>query len=63
MTLDGDNRAVGVGDSLALCNLADHALTGLREGDDGRGRARALCVCDNGRFAALHDGDATVRGT
>ena len=40
VALDRADRAVGVGDGLALGHLADEHLAGLGEGDDRRGRAR-----------------------
>ena len=54
--LDRAERAVGVGDGLALGDLADEDLAALGEGDDRRGRARALGVGDDDRVAALEDG-------
>ena len=60
LALDRADRAVRVRDGLTLCHLADHALAGLGERDDGRGGAMTFRVGDNGRFAALHDGDAAI---
>ena len=62
MALDGDNGAVRVGDGLALGDLADETLAVLGKGHDRRRGASALRVGDNGRFAALHDGDAGIGG-
>ena len=62
LALDRADRAVRVRDGLTLCHLADHTLAGLGERDDGRGGAMTFRVGDDGRFAALHDGDAAVRG-
>ena len=60
LTLDGGDGAVGVGDGLPLCNLADHTLAGFGERHDGRRGARALGVGDDFRFAAFHNGDAAI---
>ena len=60
MTLDGSDGALVVGNGLTLCDLTDHSFTGLGERDDGRGGAMTFRVGDNGRFAALHDGDAAI---
>ena len=59
--LDGEDGVGGVGDRLALGHRADEALTGLREGDDGRRGAATLGVLDDGRLAALEDGHARIR--
>ena len=61
VALDGPDGAVDVGDRLSLGDLADEDLAGLGEGDDGRGRPRALGVGDDGGFATLEDGDDGVR--
>ena len=63
VALDRAERAIGVGDRLALGDLADEHLAGLGEGDDGRGGARALGVGDDDRVAALEDGHDGVGGT
>ena len=63
LTLDGRNGAVGVGDSLTLCHLAHHTLTGLAESHNGRGGAVALRVGDDNGLAALHHGHAAVSST
>ncbi len=55
--VDGVGR---VGDRLALGQLADEALAGLGEGDDGGDGAAALGGRDDGGLAALHDGDDGV---
>ena len=60
--LDGEERALGVGDGLALGGLADEALAVIREGDDGRGRPRAFGIFDDFRLRAFHDGDAGIGG-
>jgi hypothetical protein len=58
--LGREDRAGGVGDRLALGDLADELLALLGEGHDrGRG-ARALGVGDHLRLAAFHDRDAGV---
>ena len=56
--VDGVGR---VGHGLALGQLADESLAGLGEGDDRRDRPAALSRCDDGRLAALHDGNDGVR--
>ena len=56
------DRAVDVGDGLALGDLADEHLAVLGEGDDRRRRAGALGVGDDGGVAALEDGDDGVGG-
>jgi hypothetical protein len=53
--------SLGIGDGLALGRLADEALAIIREGDDGRRRARAFGVLDDLRRFAVHDGDAGIR--
>ena len=63
VALDRAERAVRVGDRLALGHLADEHLTGLGEGDDRGRRARALGVGDDDGIAALEDGDDGVGGT
>jgi hypothetical protein len=63
VALDGRDRAVRVRHSLALCQLADEALTILREADDRRRDAAAFRVRDDGRFATFHDGYDGVRRT
>ena len=54
--LDRAERAVRVGDRLALGHLADEHLAGLGEGDHRRGRARTLGVGDDDGIATLEDG-------
>jgi hypothetical protein len=51
----------GVGDRLALRELADEALAGLRERDDRRDRPASFGRCDHGRLAAFHHRDDRVR--
>ena len=63
VALDRAERAVGVGDRLALGHLADEHLAGLGERDDRRGRARALGVGDDDGVAGFEDGDDGVGGT
>ena len=63
LTLDRGDRAVGVGDGLALGHLADHTLAVLGKSDDRRRGARALGVRDNDSLAAFHDGHAAVGGS
>ena len=63
VALDGDDRAVGVGDGLALCHLPDDAGAVLLERHDGRRGARALGVGDDDSLAAFHDSHAAVRCT
>ena len=60
--LDRIDRVAGVGDGLALGELADEPLTGLGERDDRGDRPAAFGGCDDGRLAALHDGHDGVRG-
>jgi len=61
--LDRRDRAVGVGDGLTLCDLADHTLAGLTERDDGRGGAVTFGVGDDDGFAAFHHGHTRVGST
>ena len=63
LTLDGGDGAVGVGDGLALGDLADHALAVLGKSHDGRGGAGAFGVGDDDGFAAFHDGYAGIGST
>ena len=62
LTLDGGDGVLGVGDSLALCNLANQTLTGLGEADNRRGGAGAFSVRDNNGLATLHNSYAAVGG-
>ena len=62
LALDGNDGAIRVGDGLTLGDLTDQALAVLGEGDDGRRRAVALGVDDDGRLSAFHDGHTGVRG-
>ncbi len=55
LSFDGSNRAVRVGDCLAFCHLADHALPGFRKCNDGRRRARTFRIWYYNRLAALYD--------
>ena len=52
---DGADCPVGVGDGLALCNLADHALAGLGKRHHGRRGARPFGVGNHMRFIALEN--------
>ena len=52
LTLDRGYGVVGVGYSLTLCNLTDHALAAL-ECNNGRGRAGAFGIGDDDGFTAL----------
>ena len=63
LALDGGDGAVGVGDGLALGDLANHTLAGLGEGHHGRGGAGAFGVGNNGSLAAFHHGDAAIGGS
>ena len=60
--LDRVQRVVRVGDRLTLGRRADQDLALIGVGDDRGRRARALGVLDHLGLAALHDGDAGVRG-
>ena len=62
-TLDREDRALGVGDSLTLGGVADLALALGRERHDGRGRAVSLGVGNYNGLAALHHCHAGVRGS
>ncbi len=62
VALDRADRAVGVGDGLALGHLADQHLAALGEGDDRRGGAGALGVGDDDGVAGLEDRDDGVGG-
>ncbi len=53
--------AVGVGDRLALRDLAHQHFAGLGETDDRRGRATTFGVGDDDGFARLEDADHRVR--
>src|SRR5471032_1093772 len=59
--LDRADRALGVRDGLALCQLADESLAGFRECDDGRRGSRAFRVRDNGGGLTLHNGNDGIR--
>jgi hypothetical protein len=58
--LDREDRVLGVGDRLALGDLADEPVPLLREGDDGGGGAAPLAVRQHARHRGLHDGRAGV---
>ena len=58
--LDREDRVLRVRHLLALGRRADEPLTVLRERDDGRRRAAALGVRDDGRLSALEHGHAGV---
>ena len=58
--LDREDRVLGVRDLLALRRRPDEALAVLRERDDGRRRAAALGVRDDGGLAALEHGHGRV---
>ena len=59
--LDRGDRAVGVGDGLALRKLTDEPFAGLRERHDRRSRSRSFGVGDDGRALPFHHGDDGVR--
>jgi molybdate transport system substrate-binding protein len=52
---------LGVGDGLALGNLADQPVTRLRKADNRRRRPASLLVGDDNGLATLHDGHDRVR--
>ena len=58
--LDGVDRVLGVGDRLALGDLADEPLAGLGERHDRGNGPAALRAGDDGRLAALHHRDHGV---
>ena len=58
--LDREDRVLGVRDLLALRRCADEPLAVTAEGDDGRCRAPALGVRDDGGLGSLEDGHARV---
>src|SRR5262249_48444719 len=60
--LDRVHGVLGIRHGLALGDLADEALAGLREGHDRRGDAPALGVRDDLGASALQDGHAAIRG-
>ena len=60
VTLDAHNSLVGIGDSLTLCHLADHSLTGLGEGYHRGGSSGSFGIGDNGGFTALKHSHARV---
>ena len=57
VALDGTDRAIGVGDRLALGDLADEDLAGLRERDDRGSRTAALGVGDDDGLTGLEHRD------
>ena len=59
--LDRVDGVGGVGDGLALGQLADEPLAALGEGDDRRDRPTALSGRDDGRLAAFHHRHDGVR--
>ena len=62
VALHRPDRAVGVGDRLALGDLADEHFAGLREGDDRGGGPRTFRVGDDDRLTGLQDRNDRVRG-
>ena len=60
--LDREDGVLGIGDGLALGDLADEPLAGLCEGHDRRRQPAAFGVGDDDRLAAFHDGDDGVGG-
>jgi hypothetical protein len=60
MSIDQLDRAIGIGDGLALGHLTGEHLAGLRERDDRRGGARPLGVGDHDGLARLQHGDDRV---
>ena len=60
LALDRADGPVGVGDRLALRDLADEHLAGLGEADDRRRRPAALGVRDDGGLARLRGRDDRV---
>ena len=60
--LDREDRVLGVGDRLALGDLADEPLAGLGERHDRRRQPAAFRIGDDDRLAAFHDGDDGVGG-
>ena len=63
IALDRRDRAFGIGDRLALGELADEPLPVLGECDDGRRQVTAFCVGDDNRLRAFHNRDHRVGGT
>ena len=63
LALYGAYGPVGVGDGLALGNMANHALAVLGEGYHGGGSTHTLGVGDDNRLAALHDRHTAVSST
>ena len=62
LTLDGAYCTVRVGDSLALCGVADYTLVILKS-NYGRSSTRAFRVGNNNGFAAFKNGYAGIGGT
>src|SRR5690606_33770965 len=60
VALDARDGAVDIGHGLPLGGLADEHLAVLREGHDGRGRAEAFRVRDDGGLSTLQDRDDRV---
>ena len=63
VALDRTNRAVHVGDGLALGDFTHEHFAILGERDDGRGGARSFGVSDNGGFATFKYGHHRVGGS
>ena len=62
-TFNRKDRALRVGDGLTLCGVTHLALSVIREGYDGRGRAVSLGVGNHHGLVALHHCYAGVRRT
>ena len=63
LTLDGDDRTVGVCNGLTLCDLTDDTGAVLLEGDNGRRGARTFRIGDHDGLAALHDCNTRIGST
>ena len=63
VTLDGNDGALCVGNSLVLCGLANNALALLVECNDRRRGSCTLAVRDDNGFAALHNCNTGIGST
>ena len=63
VTLDGNDGALCVGNSLVLCCLANNALALLVECDNRRCGSCTLAVRDDNGFAALHNCNTGIGST
>ena len=63
VALNRGDGPIRIGHCLALCRLADEALSVLSKRNDGRCGPHTLCIGDNGWLSAFHNGHAAIGST